>query len=101
MSKGGGKEKGEDHHDEEIVSINVGGQVFVTTTTTLRNDTHSMLYAMFSGRYPSRKDPQGFHFIDRDGKHFRCIHNNIFTFCWKRFHLIICIYFELFKGWGY
>lgn len=73
MSKGGGKEKSGEDHDEEIVSINVGGQVFVTTTTTLRNDTHSMLYAMFSGKYPSKKDFQGSYFIDRDGKFFRCI----------------------------
>jgi hypothetical protein len=78
MSKGG-KEKGsDDHHEEEIISINVGGQVFVTTTTTLRNDTHSMLYAMFSGKYPSRKDFAGSYFIDRDGKYFRCILFNLF-----------------------
>lgn len=62
-----------DEHEEEIVSLNVGGQVFVTTTTTLRNDTKSMLYAMFSGKYPSKKDFSGSYFIDRDGKYFRCI----------------------------
>lgn len=63
----------DDEHDEEIVSINVGGQLFVTTTTTLRNDSKSMLYAMFSGRFPTKRDFQGNYFIDRDGKYFRCI----------------------------
>lgn len=59
--------------EEEIVSLNVGGQPFVTTTTTLRNDPKSMLFAMFSGKYPSKKDFNGAYFIDRDGKYFRCI----------------------------
>ncbi len=59
--------------EEEIVSLNVGGQVFVTTTTTLRKDSCSMLHAMFSGKYPNRKDFHGSYFIDRDGKYFRYI----------------------------
>jgi BTB/POZ domain len=67
--------KGEEH-DEEIISLNVGGQVFVTTTTTLRNDTKSMLYAMFSGKY-QKKDFKGSYFIDRDGKYFRCIYYSL------------------------
>jgi len=61
--------------EEEIVSVNVGGQHFVTTTTTLRKDTKSMLYAMFSGKYPSKRDFNGSYFIDRDGKYFRYILN--------------------------
>lgn len=62
-----------DGEEEEIVSLNVGGELYVTTTTTLRNDPKSMLHAMFSGKYPNKKDFNGSYFIDRDGKYFRCI----------------------------
>lgn len=61
--------------EEEVISLNVGGKVFTTTSTTLLKDTKSMLYAMFSNRYPTKKDSNGGHFIDRDGKHFRYILN--------------------------
>eukprot|EP01111_Echinosteliopsis_oligospora_P002101 TRINITY_DN13090_c0_g1_i1.p1 TRINITY_DN13090_c0_g1~~TRINITY_DN13090_c0_g1_i1.p1 ORF type:complete len:205 (+),score=47.38 TRINITY_DN13090_c0_g1_i1:76-690(+) len=65
-----------EREDETIVCINVGGKIFNTTTTTLCNDTKSMLHAMFSGKYPaSKKDTQGNFFIDRDGKYFRYILN--------------------------
>jgi len=61
--------------EEAVISLNVGGKIFVTTTTTLLKDTKSMLYAMFSGRYPTKKDSNGGHFIDRDGKTFRYVLN--------------------------
>jgi len=70
-----GKEKEKEKEDEEMVTLNVGGKIFVTTTTTLTKDTKSMLYAMFSGKYLSKKESNGGHFIDRDGKHFRYILN--------------------------
>jgi len=64
-----------EEEDEEMVTLNVGGKLFVTTTTTLTKDTKSMLHAMFCGKYPSKKECNGGHFIDRDGKHFRYILN--------------------------
>jgi len=67
--------EGANAHDETIVTLNVGGRTFVTTTTTLQKDTKSMLYAMFSGKYPSKKDYHNAYFIDRDGKYFRYVLN--------------------------
>jgi len=61
--------------EEVVIPLNVGGKKFITTSTTLLKDTKSMLYAMFNGKYPNKKDSQGCYFIDRDGKHFRYILN--------------------------
>eukprot|EP01118_Nematostelium_gracile_P003855 TRINITY_DN1447_c0_g1_i1.p1 TRINITY_DN1447_c0_g1~~TRINITY_DN1447_c0_g1_i1.p1 ORF type:complete len:324 (-),score=92.17 TRINITY_DN1447_c0_g1_i1:40-1011(-) len=58
-----------------IVELNVGGKLFSTTMMTLRKDPDSMLYAMFSGVYKSKKDKNGAYFIDRDGTYFRYILN--------------------------
>ncbi|KAJ0735793.1 putative chromatin remodeling & transcription regulator BTB-POZ family [Helianthus annuus] len=54
-----------------------GGKEFCTTVDTLTHrEPHSMLAAMFSGRYTVCKEPEkGYVFIDRDGKHFRHILN--------------------------
>jgi len=58
-----------------IIHLNVGGMHYATTLETLRNDSNSMLYAMFSGLYKVTKDDNGAYFIDRDGKYFRYILN--------------------------
>jgi len=59
----------------EVVTLNVGGTLFTTSLTTLRQDPDSMLARMFSGLIDTRKDPAGNYFIDRDGSHFGTILN--------------------------
>jgi len=61
--------------EHSIIHLNVGGKIFATTLETLTRDPNSMLGAMFSGLYRSKKDRNGAHFIDRDGKLFRYILN--------------------------
>ncbi|KAJ1438094.1 BTB/POZ protein [Ochromonadaceae sp. CCMP2298] len=57
-----------------ILKLDVGGARFKTTYATI-NSIDSMLSAMFSGRHALAPDPKGYHFIDRDGTHFRHILN--------------------------
>lgn len=56
-----------------------GLQEYATSRGTLLKYPHSMLGAMFSGRYKQITDPQGRHFIDRDGPLFRHILNFLRT----------------------
>lgn len=58
----------------EVVELNVGGRVFVTTRSTLCKHSNSMLAAMFSGDLqPAQQDNKGRFFIDRNGDHFAII----------------------------
>ncbi|KAJ1407595.1 BTB/POZ protein [Ochromonadaceae sp. CCMP2298] len=57
-----------------ILKLDVGGVKFKTTYSTVRN-VEGMLSAMFSGRHTLTPDQEGYHFIDRDGTHFRHILN--------------------------
>ncbi|XP_028989040.1 BTB/POZ domain-containing protein KCTD21-like [Betta splendens] len=59
----------------DLVSLNVGGEVYATTLDTLTRCRDSMLGAMFTGQLPVVKDARGNVFIDRDGKVFRHILN--------------------------
>merc|ERR1719199_699615 len=64
----------EDGERGRIVTLNVGGTVFTTSSSTLRKYPESMLARMFSsGMSPSDKDAQGNRFIDRDGSMFEYI----------------------------
>ena len=60
----------------ELISLNVGGTIFVTSVATLAKDHNSMLARMF-GRStelpPARKDGDGNYFLDRDPEAFRVI----------------------------
>ena len=67
-------EAGNDALDERI-TLDVGGQIFATTLSTLRSDPDSMLAAMFSGRHALQRTPEGHVFIDRDPTHFRMVIN--------------------------
>jgi len=60
--------------DPNIVEINVGGEIFVTTIQTLGRE-QSVLMAMISGQIQSRRDTHGRLFVDRDPTHFRWILN--------------------------
>ena len=66
-------------HFSSTVKLNVGGQHFVTSVQTLRNDPNSMLAAMFSGKFDPKPSEDGSFFIDRDGTHFRFILNYLRT----------------------
>jgi BTB/POZ domain len=55
---------------QDVVTLNVGGQVFTTTIHTLTKESDSMLASMFSGRFPLREDTNGNVFIDREGSYF-------------------------------
>lgn len=58
-----------------IVKVNVGGTKFTTSLTTLCRFPDTMIGAMYSGRHALPQDEDGYHFIDRDGTHFRYILN--------------------------
>jgi len=61
-------------HRNNKVRLNVGGQIFVTTYSTLTR-TKSMLARMFSGLFPLEKESDGTYFIDRDPAVFSHILN--------------------------
>ncbi len=56
-----------------IVSLNVGGQLYSTSLQTITRDPESMLGRMFlnAGKMGLTRDAAGNVFIDRDGTHFR------------------------------
>ncbi|KAJ1385311.1 BTB/POZ protein [Ochromonadaceae sp. CCMP2298] len=63
-----------DPSESGMLKLNVAGAKFITTYSTV-NNVEGMLSAMFSGRHPLTPDAEGYHFIDRDGTHFRHILN--------------------------
>jgi hypothetical protein len=63
------------HFDDSEIDLNIGGQNFTTTLTTLTRFPDTMIGAMFSGRHDLKKNRAGAFFIDRDGMHFRQILN--------------------------
>ncbi|CAF1614664.1 unnamed protein product [Didymodactylos carnosus] len=62
---------------ENIVNINIGGQIFSTTLQTLTKE-ECLFSAMFSGRIKI-PEQNGTPFIDRDPTHFRIILNYLRT----------------------
>ncbi|KAG2220986.1 hypothetical protein INT45_004605, partial [Circinella minor] len=56
----------------EIVKLNVGGQLFVTSKTTLTRDPNSLLANLF---HTQRPDEDGSYFLDRDSTYFRLVLN--------------------------
>ena len=60
---------------EPMVTLNVGGQLFMTATATLKRFPSTMFGAMFSGRHALTPDQNGAYCIDRDGRHFHEILN--------------------------
>ncbi|KAI9255385.1 hypothetical protein EDC94DRAFT_617498 [Helicostylum pulchrum] len=59
----------------EKVRLNIGGNMFETSQSTLGRDTNSLLATMFSGRHPISAESDGSYFIDRDPSHFRLVLN--------------------------
>lgn len=66
---------GNSNRNPDPVSLNVGGEIYITTLDTLTHYRDSMLGAMFTGKIPVLRDNRGHVFIDRDGKMFRYILN--------------------------
>ena len=60
---------------EPKVKLDVGGNLFTTTSATLTRFPDTMIGAIFSGRHALIKDEAGVYFIDRDGRHFHYILN--------------------------
>ena len=60
---------------EKMIRLNVGGQYFTTSKTTLCAEKDSMLAIMFSGYHSLNKSEDGSYFIDADGTHFQTILN--------------------------
>ncbi|ORX62915.1 hypothetical protein DM01DRAFT_164414 [Hesseltinella vesiculosa] len=60
---------------QKKIKLNVGGDTFETTLTTLQREPLSLLAMMFSGRYLLEPDQDGAYFIDRDPMHFRLVLN--------------------------
>lgn len=58
-----------------MITLNVGGELYSTSRSTLCTQKDSMLAAMFSGHHKLKKTENGSYFIDADGKHFRIILN--------------------------
>lgn len=58
-----------------IIKLNVGGQYFTTSKTTLLADKNSMLGIMFTGYHKLGKSSDGSYFIDADGTYFHTILN--------------------------
>ncbi|KAI8073478.1 BTB/POZ protein [Gilbertella persicaria] len=59
----------------EKVKLNVGGQLFETSLTTLRKDPNSMLATMFGEHSQMIPDADDSYFIDRDSTYFRLVLN--------------------------
>ena len=57
------------------VKLDVGGQRFTTSRSTLIKQSDTMLAVMFSGRHKLVQDEDGAYFVDRDGTHFRHVLN--------------------------
>jgi hypothetical protein len=60
---------------EPRIKIDMGGIKYTTSAVTLCRFPESMIGVMFSGRHALPLDSEGYHFIDRDGTHFRHILN--------------------------
>ena len=61
------------------IKLNIGGQIFMTSLSTLTRDSKSMLASMFSGRFDLKPGEDGSYFIDRDPTHFCYILNYLRT----------------------
>ena len=70
------------HLSNNIVGLNVGGRIFLTSRETLTKDSDSMLARMFNEALPaSCQDKDGNYVIDRDGDSFKYILNYLRDAC--------------------
>ncbi|XP_071798018.1 BTB/POZ domain-containing protein KCTD21-like isoform X1 [Asterias amurensis] len=66
---------------QDFVTLKVGGCLYQTTLTTLRNRPDTMLAKMFSSRFLLKKDDEGNFLLDGDGPTFRHILNFLRRSC--------------------
>lgn len=66
----GKKRKRGEPHDEDRITLNVGGTFFETTRGTLIRNPETMLGSMFGGGIGKRADKDGSYFFDRSPKLF-------------------------------
>jgi BTB/POZ domain len=67
---------------DEVVKLNVGGKRYVTTRNTIMSKGENLLTQLIShdsGPFEAARDPEGYLFIDRDGKAFAVILNFLRT----------------------
>ena len=62
---------------KDMISLNIGGNYYSTSKSTLCSQRNSMLAATFSGYHKITKSEDGSYFIDADGKHFDIILNHL------------------------
>ena len=62
---------------KDMISLNIGGNYYSTSKSTLFSRKNSMLATMFSGYHKLTKSENGSYFIDVDGKHFDIIPNHL------------------------
>ncbi|ORX51543.1 hypothetical protein DM01DRAFT_1375278 [Hesseltinella vesiculosa] len=60
---------------DEKIKLNVGGQKFETSLSTLQRDPQCTLATMFNGHHEVVHEEDGSYFIDRDGTYFRLVLN--------------------------
>ena len=65
--------------EQEIINLNVGGQLFTTSRQTLTSIGDTFFTALLSGRISSQRDSSGAIFVDRDPKLFAIILNYLRT----------------------
>ena len=58
---------------DKWIKLNVGGQQFITSESTLQKEPESMICKMVFGEIPSLKDENGAILIDRSPKYFEMI----------------------------
>ncbi|KAI7884376.1 hypothetical protein K492DRAFT_204711 [Lichtheimia hyalospora FSU 10163] len=57
------------------IKLNIGGEIYQTSLSTLKKDDNSLLATMFSGRHRLVAEEDGSYFIDRDPHCFRMVLN--------------------------
>ena len=62
---------------KDMISLNIGGNYYSTSKSTLCSQKNSMLAAMFSGYHKLTKSEDGLYFIDADEKYFDIILNRL------------------------
>lgn len=72
-------ESGPKFNNDNIVTLNVGGQRFSTSKSTLTSIPNTFFTSLLSGRINSVQDDSEAIFIDRDPKLFRRILNYLRT----------------------
>lgn len=58
------------NHDSQIIKLNVGGRIFMTSKETLIGNNDNFFFPLVNGDFKATKDENGAYFIDRNGDYF-------------------------------